>query len=227
MLMGMFSCLWLAANVFAPQTTALMLYLIAFVTSTIYLISNRAKILSFIRVWPSSFAGSVVVFYICKIMAEKTINSSMGIEVDYLRHSSIVGGFLLWVPVSLMVVSAYLFLRSAYMRCLAPLVDNYRACAPTIKASDGEAEKTVQEFFPGLRSMFAAGILAAAAFLLFHADEGIRFSVMLDAMEYSDCGPAQSEVGYVRKNSNACYRFDTRLFNGSLMPTEVVSRKSG
>ena len=226
-LAGLLTCLWLMTNVLSFETTTLLLYVGSFGAGSIYLISNRAKIIAFVRAWPSSFAGSVVVFYICKIMVEKTINTSMGIEVDYMRHASIVGGFLLCVPVSLMVASFYLLLRSFYMACREPFVQKRPARDTPVQSADRATESTEQEFYPGLRPMFAACTLAVAAFMLFHADEGIRFVVMLDTMKYSDCGPAQPETGYVRKNATTCYRFDTRTFHGSLEPTEVTSRRSG
>ncbi len=226
-LAGMFTCLWLVTNVFSFDTTTVLLYVAAFGTSTVYLVSNRATIIAFVRAWPSSFAGSVVVFYICKILVEKIINSSMGIEVDYLRHASIVGGFLLSVPVSLMVVSLYLFLRSAYQKCREPFTQPRGARLTAPDSAGSAAEHTAPEHFPGLRPMFAATLLMLATFIFFHADAGIRFVVMLDSMMYSDCGPPQPEIGYVRKNANACYRFDTRIFHGSLVPTEIASRKPG
>lgn len=225
MLFLMFACMWLAANVLAYETTVMLLYTGSFGASAIYLIYNRARIGAFIKSWPSSFVYTVIVFYLCKVMAEKTINSTMGIESEYIKQSSIVGGFVLSVPVSLILVSVYLFLRSAYMGCLAPFMEKFRAKDKVAGSEDSKCEKKQQELFPGLRSMFAACVLSLAGFLLFHAENGIRYSVMLDAMKYSDCGPAELDIGYVRKNVNACYRFDTRLIKGSLVPTEIPSKK--
>lgn len=225
MLLFMFVCMWLATNVLAYETTVMLLYTGSFGASAVYLFYNRARIGAFVKSWPRSFTYTVVIFYLCKVMAEKTINSTMGIESEYIKQSSIVGGFILSVPLSLILVSVYLFVRSAYMRCLAPFVGKFRAKDIVTEKADSESEGKEQEHFPGLRAMFAACVLCLAGFLLFHAENGIRYSVMLDAMKYSDCGPAERDIGYVRKNVNACYRFDTRMFKGSLVPTEISSKK--
>lgn len=222
MLLLMFVCLWLAAYVLPHETTVLLLYTGSFGASAIYLIYNRAKIGAFIKSWPSSFVYTVIVFYACKVMAEKIINSTMGIEGEFIKQSSIMGGFILSVPVSLILVSVYLFLRSGYMAFLSPVFQKILA---KNQNPESRPEKGNQEFFPGLRAMFATCILTLAGFLLFHAENGIRYSVMLDAMKYSDCGPPEVYVGYVRKNVNSCYRFDTRPFRGSFVLTEIPSKK--
>lgn len=225
MLLFMFVCMWLAASVLAYETTIILLYTGSFGAGAVYFIYNRERIVEFVKAWPSSFVCSVVLFYFCKVMAEKTINSTMGIEGEYIKQSSVVGGFILSVPLSLTLVSMYLFLRSAYMKFLAPIVVRFRAKDKIAQPEVSKHEEKNSEFFPGLRAIFAACLLTLAGSLLSHAENGIRYSVMLDAMKYSDCGPALPNIGYVRKNINSCYRFDTRLMKGSLDPIEISSKK--
>lgn len=222
---GALALAFLSSKFISQDAPIVLLYIWGFGTSAIYLVSNREKIIDVIRAWPSSFVFTVVVFYLSKLLAEKTINSDMGIEAEYIKQASIIGGFIISVPLSLVFASLVLFARCAHQQFVAPVVETIRRVRASEGVEDEGTEIKEKEFFPGFRSMFACCVLILASLLLSQADKGIRYAVMLDSMKYSDCGPAVTNRGYVRKNANACYQFDTRFVKGSSIPVEISSKK--
>jgi hypothetical protein len=214
---AMFFALWLVPRALSHNVVVVILYFVGVGASAVYLFFNRQKIVENIKAWPSSFTFTVLVFYVAKLLAEKHINSTMGIEAEYIKQSSIIGGGMISIPLSLVVASFALFARSGYLMI--------REWTMRIGHPSLESNKEKQEFFPGLRPMFACGVLLLAGLLLSQAERGIGYAVMLDAMMYSDCGPAEQGVGYIRKNATTCYQYDTRFFKGSSVPKEIASKK--
>ncbi|MEB2854100.1 hypothetical protein VKY20_00615 [Pseudomonas atacamensis] len=214
---AMFFAMWLVPRALSYDVVVVILYFISIGASAVYLFFNRRRIVENIKAWPSSFTFTVLVFYVAKLMAEKTINSTMGVEAEYIKQSSIIGGVIISIPLSLVVASCALFARSGYLKIREWVTRKERFSL--------ESNKGKQEFFPGLRPMFACCVLLLAGLLLSQAERGIRYAVMLDAMMYSDCGPAEHGLGYIRKNAHACYQYDTRFFKGSSVPKEIASTK--
>lgn len=211
-------------DVFSHEAAMVFAYLVAFGISAVYFVSNRSTVVASIKAWPNSIFYTSVVFYFSKVVAEKSINSTMGIESEFIRQSSIVGGFFISIPLSLMLVSMYLIVRIAFAGLYAnALVINFFCKRPDERFFQGETSG--QEKYPSLKPMFAMCVLFFAALLLSQFESGIRYAVMLDAMKYSDCGPPEVGFGYVRKNINSCYKFDTHILKGGRAPIEVPSKK--
>lgn len=218
--LGLLACLWLAARL-SPEHFTVLMYAVVTLTclaGIVYGVANRKRILTFINHWPTSFFCSVVIFFICKLSAEKQINAQLGIEAEYIRQSASVGGVLLAIPLSLMLIGLYLLITSAYRKVVQPV--SRAKPAPT------EQGQTPPESLAQLRPFFAIAVLTSSLFLLTQSDNSVRYWVLVDAMLYSDCGPPEKPWGYVRKNLDSCYRVDTRLFHGAEL-IAFASRKPG
>jgi hypothetical protein len=99
------------------------------------------------RNWPTSLIYTAVILYVCKILAEKAINASTGIEVENIRYASTIGGFIYSVPFSMILISAWMFVRMGTTKLIA---------------TDAEQSPQEKEHVPALKIFFVGSRLGNA-----------------------------------------------------------------
>lgn len=200
----------LFAQLFSGNTIAMFATLLAVCLGAVYAISNISKIGSFINNWPKSAIYSTFVFYICKILSEKLINAKFGIDTNNISHASSIGGIILSVPISLMLISVYLFFPT-------PIKRHLKAQKDATKTQD-------KEKFPALKSCFTICIIAFTVTITPFVDTLIPYTLLADAVKASACGPIENNVLYLKKNSTSCYRIHVNLFEGIYVLTNIEGK---
>ncbi|OFJ42684.1 hypothetical protein BJN42_26730 [Pseudomonas koreensis] len=206
------------ANVAAPMLDKYLtpdertFLFLAFVYSggAIYAIKNRDQLNVFIKKWPTTLIYTAFILYGCKIWAEKVINARTGIEVENIRYASTIAGVLYSVPLSMIGISLCMFTKMA-LRLF------------TVDGAD-EGGKAIA--FSVLKICFITSVFGLGMYTQPKADAIIAYTVLADATAVTTCGPAEDNVVYVRKNSEACKRIHVIPFKGIYEMTDVPS-KSG
>jgi len=197
---------WLAQFLEQEVFTAL-LFTTVFSCGAYFAVRNRKNISAFAKKWPSSLAYTAVIFYMCKILAEKTINATTGIEVENIRYASTIGGFLLSVPVSFFLISICMLICWQVKELFGVRI--------------GEA---AEEHVPGLKIFFIGSLMGIGMLASSQVDPLIRYAVLADASKVTTCGPVQNYVVYIRKNPDTCSKININLFKGIYEFTDVPAK---
>lgn len=199
---------WLA-QFLEQEALTILLFTTVFSCGAYFAVRNRKRISASAKKWPSSMVYTAVIFYACKIVAEKTINATTGIEVENIRYASTIGGFIYSIPVSLLLIS------------LGMLV------SWQIKELFGvQIGEVVEEHVPGLKIFFIGSLMGIGMLASSQIDPLIKYAVLADASKVTTCGPVENHVVYIRKNPDTCAKIRVNLFNGLYEFTDVPS-KSG
>jgi hypothetical protein len=194
---------WLA-QFLEHETLTVLIFTTVFSCGAYFAVRNRKSISTFAKKWPSSLAYTAFIFYMCKILAEKTINATTGIEVENIRYASTIGGFILSVPISLLVISICMLVRWQIKELFG-----VRMC------------ESAEEHVPGLKIFFIGTLMGAGMLVSSQVDPLIRYAVLADASKVTTCGPVENDVVYIRKNPETCSRIHVNLRKGIYDFTDV------
>jgi hypothetical protein len=199
---------WLA-QFLEHETLTALIFTTVFSCGGYFAFCNRKNISAFAKKWPSSLAYTAIVFYICKIVAEKTINATTGIEVENIRYASTIGGVILSVPISLLLISI----------CMLVCWQMKALFGVRIGAS-------AEEHVPGLKIFFIGTLMGAGMLASSQVDPLIRYAVLADASKVTTCGPVENDVVYIRKNPDTCSRIHVNLFKGIYDFSDVPAKSN-
>jgi hypothetical protein len=194
---------WLAQFI-EHETLTVFIFTTVFSCGGYFAVRNRKSISAFARKWPSSLVFTAFIFYICKIVAEKTINATTGIEVENIRYASTIGGFILSIPVSLLFISI----------CMLVCWQIKELCGVRICESS-------EEHVPGLKIFFIGALMGVGMLASSQVDPLIRYAVLADASKVTTCGPVENDVVYIRKNPDTCSKIHVNLSKGIYNFTDV------
>ncbi|KAB2518037.1 hypothetical protein F8N49_23265 [Pseudomonas sp. GXM4] len=194
----------------SPEEQTILFLVIVYSGGAIYAFQTRDQMNAFIKNWPSSLVYTAFILYACKIAAEKVINARTGIEVENIRYASTIGGALYSVPLSMIVISFFMQVKT-FVRWLKAQSngDDGAALVPSL-----------------LRLCFITSLFGLGMYTFPKAHAVVDYAVLADATSVNSCGPAEPSVVYVRKNSETCKRIHISPFEGIYESTDIPS-KSG
>jgi hypothetical protein len=184
---------------------------LVFAGGAIYAFTIRKQMHSFVMDWPKSLPYTAVILYGCKILAEKVINARTGIEVENIRHSSTLGGFIYSIPFSMLLISLCMYAKMAF---------GFLFSSP---AGGTGWRATIITF---LKLCFIASVFWLGFEGMYRSDAIMTYTVLADTTKINTCGPVEPDVMYVRKNSETCKRIHVNPFKGIYESTDVPN-KSG
>lgn len=193
-----------------PDEQSFLFLAFVYLGGAIYAFMTRDQLNVFIKNWPTSLVYTAVIFYICKIAAEKVINARTGIEVENIRYASTIGGFLYSVPLSMVVISLGMCVKMA----------------PRYFNNDTVDEGGNAILLSILKICFVTSVLGLGMYTFPKAHAVMDYTILADATAVTTCGPVERDVVYVRKNSDTCKRIYVNPFKGIYESTDVPS-KSG
>lgn len=189
------------------EVLTILLFTTVFSCGAYFAVRNRKKISDSAKKWPSSILYTALIFYGCKILAEKTINATTGIEVENIRHASTIGGFIFSVPLSLVLIG------------LGMLV--FWQIKELFGLQLGGAD---EEYVPGLKIFFIGSLMGLGLLASSQVDPLIKYAVLADASKVTACGPLENNVFYINKNSDMCIKINVNFFKGIYEFTDVPKK---
>lgn len=136
-----------------------------------------------------------VLYFLCQMFAEKSLNYGFDIESQYLNYSPFIYAFF----VAIVTGCSILFLVHFIRHSAQFMVYGFAAYF-----SSKYRQKTQSLHF-NFKFFVILGLMAPIIALSSIEKYVVRYSILADTYSVSDCGEKIDDIWYIRKNQSQCY----------------------